>query len=656
MILLTPSQENTAERLDMIETLKSFLATAPNGQEDAIKQHVLSTTGESITCVRWKDAFYITGTDIVRCLVFRFYAFGRPVQNLKKFEEGIFSDLRNLKPGTDAILEEPKSAFLDLLFKNNCIRTQKKQKVFFWYSVPHDRLFLDALERDLKREKLGIYPTSVSVANPAESISLDTTQAMFDDFRKSMLTEMNLQPFYSSQLSSSSASPSVTSESCSVSDSSVSPHLHHHRVSSSREGDLQKASSAIFGQFSLFEGSPTYKQRRRRSTQKSQQEAQSKYIRTKKSATNTTNTTIIPDSNTNTTAWSSDTSNTNTDDDSTHVRYFYCPLNTCGKYFKRLEHMKRHLRTHTMERPYLCDLCGKRFSRSDNLAQHKKTHQRLRGMKTLDEEDDDEDDSSSSDERHYVYNGKVSKTSSSIGRRLVNTNTGKGVTSIRRAVDMTSINYRSNGKRLTHNKNNNNNNNYKHSDDLWSPHDPNDNIEYMKAEPPQLLIVPELSISTASTASSCESSPIYTRTLPTIKVEDTELFYDLSSGQQQMNDTAMMMEELLPQPNQYWQDNESASDWQRRVDWDQYSTIRPSGNYDTGEDLIIGYQDIQSYYYLHHPYAYPPASSPLFGPTSNTTASNSTVTTAANSPVTRAFDLYPYSENPTMTPSDALLH
>ena len=27
---------------------------------------------------------------------------------MKKFEEGIFSDLRNLKPGVDASLEEPK--------------------------------------------------------------------------------------------------------------------------------------------------------------------------------------------------------------------------------------------------------------------------------------------------------------------------------------------------------------------------------------------------------------------------------------------------------------------------------------------------------------------------------------------------------------------
>lgn len=117
-----------------------------------------------MSCVLWNGLYHITGTDIVRALVFRFDAFGRPVRNMKKFEEGVFSDLRNLKPGTDACLEEPKvsgsrlraseinqqttetraddechftdafqSPFLDLLFKYQCIRTQKKQKVFYWY-------------------------------------------------------------------------------------------------------------------------------------------------------------------------------------------------------------------------------------------------------------------------------------------------------------------------------------------------------------------------------------------------------------------------------------------------------------------------------------------------------------------------------------------
>ena len=47
----------------------------------------------------------------------------------------------------------------------------------------------------------------------------------------------------------------------------------------------------------------------------------------------------------------------------------------CGRLFKRLEHLKRHVRTHTQERPYICPLCSKAFSRSDNLAQHRRTHE-----------------------------------------------------------------------------------------------------------------------------------------------------------------------------------------------------------------------------------------------------------------------------------------
>jgi transcription factor STE12 len=38
------------------------------------------------------------------------------VRNMKKFEEGVFSDLRNLKPGVDACLEEPKVRFVLLVW------------------------------------------------------------------------------------------------------------------------------------------------------------------------------------------------------------------------------------------------------------------------------------------------------------------------------------------------------------------------------------------------------------------------------------------------------------------------------------------------------------------------------------------------------------
>lgn len=153
------------------------------------------------------NLFHISGTDIVRCLSFRFQAFGRPVKNSKKFEEGIFSDLRNLKSGTDASLEEPKSPFLDFLYKNNCIRTQKKQKVFYWYSVPHDRLFLDALERDLKREKMGQEATTVATAEPALSFEFDSSQSLFEQLTKAQ--QANSSSFSAHATYSSSASPVI---------------------------------------------------------------------------------------------------------------------------------------------------------------------------------------------------------------------------------------------------------------------------------------------------------------------------------------------------------------------------------------------------------------------------------------------------------------
>lgn len=52
-----------------------------------------------------------------------------------------------------------------------------------------------------------------------------------------------------------------------------------------------------------------------------------------------------------------------------------CPL--CLARFQRPEHVKRHLKSHSSERPFMCEhpSCGKRFNRKDNLKAHlKKIH------------------------------------------------------------------------------------------------------------------------------------------------------------------------------------------------------------------------------------------------------------------------------------------
>ena len=180
------SREDIKESVRLIDDLKFFLATAPaNWQEyQVIRRYYLNSDEGFVSCVYWNNLYFITGTDIVRCIVYRFNHFGRRIVDRKKFEEGIFSDLRNLKCGVDAVLEPPKSEFLEFLYKNSCLRTQKKQKVFFWFNVPHDKLTADALERDLKREKINLPATTVAYKEPALSFRYDEEKFFFNQFTR----------------------------------------------------------------------------------------------------------------------------------------------------------------------------------------------------------------------------------------------------------------------------------------------------------------------------------------------------------------------------------------------------------------------------------------------------------------------------------------
>ncbi|KAI9477824.1 MAG: STE like transcription factor-domain-containing protein [Benjaminiella poitrasii] len=610
---MLPNKENIDSRLEMIDMLKSFLINAPEDQEDKDIQHYDLPTGESIGCVKWNDAFFITGTDIVRCLVFRFRAFGRPVENMKKFEEGIFSDLRNLKPGSDAILEEPKSAFLNFLFKHNCIRTQKKQKVFYWHAVPHDRLFLDALERDLKREKMGIESTSRAVAYPADNISLDTTQAMFDEFRKAMVCQLNID--------------NNNNVLCHQEDS-VDKKDENDAATREEDRMTQNAfSSTLFGHFSLFKGSPSYKQRRHRATQPPQQQQ----INKKKSSSTSKQQKSTNKKSSAATAAAADSESEQASDSSYQQRYFECPISSCRKVFKRLEHMKRHLRTHTLERPYLCDMCGKRFSRSDNLAQHKKTHNKIivnRRRRHQQQQQQQQESRQNFRQRNALKRRRRNRHN----KPQLPLSSVSPIMDHRNRVTASPTQEHTTIKDECY-----------HPDVVVMEEDDID-LCYPLMGRQELFPLPDSFSSSAN--SSCYSSPAAYQP-PMIKLEETtDLFND------QQPDMMLVDELLMP------------SEWSQHAIAD-YDPPRPTGLYhhlnqpEQPPSLI-------SSSYCYAPSASSCLTSPVIPPVHflmTPTGSNSVVTTAVNSPILMASDDEYYNSNPyyshespTMTPTDALLY
>ncbi|CAH8498808.1 unnamed protein product [Schistosoma turkestanicum] len=53
---------------------------------------------------------------------------------------------------------------------------------------------------------------------------------------------------------------------------------------------------------------------------------------------------------------------------------FVCNIQNCNKRFVRIDELKRHQRTHSGIKQFICDICKKGFTRSDHLMTHRRTH------------------------------------------------------------------------------------------------------------------------------------------------------------------------------------------------------------------------------------------------------------------------------------------
>ena len=356
--------------VENFENFKLFLSTAPVNwnTSDALKRFQLPN-GETVSCILWNELFHITGTDIVKSILYRFECLGRKIVNQKKFEEGIFSDLRNLKPVQDATLEESRSEFLKFLYENQCIRTQKKQKVFYWFSVKHDKLFLDALERDLKRESSGQTGCTIQVQQMSHSQIMELAKqhcmtAISPSINQGLITPpqhqyspptkpSDLTSFeslimaqqYESTIKNNSGSAYSSPQ---MAHASFSPQLNQQNPSPQMTlSDNQQFNAygampnANYGMDEIVMESKFYQNFEQHNSKPYDTDLRKLSKMERKPLVHT------------------------------------CPYTQCQKQFKRQEHLRRHIRSHTGEKPYNCHVpnCRRSFARSDHLTQHIRTHE-----------------------------------------------------------------------------------------------------------------------------------------------------------------------------------------------------------------------------------------------------------------------------------------
>ena len=55
-------------------------------------------------------------------------------------------------------------------------------------------------------------------------------------------------------------------------------------------------------------------------------------------------------------------------------RTIKCFCQVCGKGSRWPSEMERHMRVHTGEKPFACDMCSARFNQKVNMQMHRRTH------------------------------------------------------------------------------------------------------------------------------------------------------------------------------------------------------------------------------------------------------------------------------------------